>query len=69
MVEMQEMMEDRWMAEPVPALAGLTPREASADPTRREMLERLLASFEEMAAPSQGFTFRVDRLRRELGME
>jgi hypothetical protein len=46
--QIQEQMEDRWMDEPVPALAGLTPREAAADPTRREQLERLLASFEQM---------------------
>lgn len=67
--QIQEQMEDRWMNEPVPALAGLTPREAAADPTRREQLERLLASFEQMGPLSPGmFTFRVDRLRRELGM-
>jgi hypothetical protein len=70
MAEMQETIENRWMSEPVPALAGLTPREAAADPTRREMLERLLASFEGMPDPPSEmmFTFRVDRLRRELGL-
>jgi len=69
MRQIQEQMEDRWMNEPVPALAGLTPRQAAADPTRREQLERLLASFEEKGpAPPGMFTFRVDRLRRELGM-
>lgn len=66
----QEQLEDRWMSEPVPALAGLTPQQAAADPTRREMLERLLASFEAMGEPGPGaFTYRVDRLRRELGMD
>ncbi len=69
MGQIQEQMEDRWMDEPVPALAGLTPREAAADPTRREQLERLLASFEQMGpTPAGMFTFRVDRLRRELGI-
>jgi hypothetical protein len=67
--QIQEQMEDRWMREPVPALAGLTPRQAAADPTRREQLERLLASFEERGpAPEGVFTFRVERLRRELGV-
>jgi hypothetical protein len=67
MGQIQQQMEDRWMDEPVPALAGLTPREAAADPTRREQLERLLASFEQMGPIPPGmFTFRVDRLRREL---
>lgn len=69
MGQIQEQMEDRWMSEPVPALAGLTPREAAADPTRREQLERLLASFEQMGpTPAGMFTFRVDRLRRVLGV-
>jgi hypothetical protein len=67
MEQIQRQMEDRWMNEPVPALAGLTPREAAGDPTRREQLERLLASFEQMGPTPPGmFTFRVDRLRREL---
>jgi hypothetical protein len=67
MEQIQQQMEDRWMNEPVPALAGLTPREAAGDPTRREQLERLLASFEQMGPTPPGmFTFRVDRLRREL---
>lgn len=70
MAAVQEQLEDRWMTEPVPALAGLTPQQAATDPTRREMLERLLASFESMEDPGPGaFTFRVDRLRRELGMD
>jgi hypothetical protein len=67
--QFQEQMEDRWMREPVPALAGLTPRQAAAAPTRREQLDRLLASFEEMPPPEGGFTFRVDRLRLELGVQ
>ncbi|CAN5864823.1 SEC-C metal-binding domain-containing protein [soil metagenome] len=68
--QMQQQMEDRWMIEPVPALSGLTPVQAAADPTRREQLGRLLDSFDEMPdLPEGGFSFRVDRLRRELGME
>lgn len=69
-LQIQQSMEDRWMSEPVPALADLTPRQAAADPTRREQLERLLDSFEEMDdGLAGGITFRVDRLRKELGIE
>ena len=63
--------EIQWCAEPVPALAGLTPREAAADPTRREALERLLVSFETRSrdSGSEGFvTMRPGRLRRHLGL-
>jgi tetratricopeptide (TPR) repeat protein len=34
--------ERRWLDEPIPALAGHTPRQAAADPTRRGDLARLL---------------------------
>jgi hypothetical protein len=66
--EIQAMLEERWCAEPVPALGGATPREAAADPTRREQLERLLASFDAMEAPPGAFTMRTDRLRARLGL-
>jgi hypothetical protein len=39
--------EERWFDESIPALAGLTPREAALDPTRRPDLVRLLASLQE----------------------
>lgn len=69
MAEMRQNLEDRWLDEPVPALKGLTPREAAADPTRREQVERLLARFEDPGEPSEGFSaFRPDRLRKELGL-
>lgn len=67
--QIQESMETRWMNESVPALAGLTPRQAAADPTRREQLERLLDSFDQMPSPPGAITFRVHRLRQELGLE
>jgi hypothetical protein len=37
--------ERKWLDEPIPALAGHTPREAASDPTRRGDLIRLLDSF------------------------
>jgi hypothetical protein len=66
--EIQAQMEERWCAEPVPALGGATPREAAADPTRREQLERLLASFDATEAPPGAFTMRTDQLRARLGL-
>jgi hypothetical protein len=40
--------ERRWLDMEIPALAGLTPRQAAVDPTRREDLIRLLASFDHL---------------------
>ena len=57
--------ETNWADSPIPALRGLTPRQAAADPTRREDLERLLAEF-----PSTGSPLKMDaqRLRQLLGL-
>ena len=65
--EIIDAMEQRWLRESVPALGGVTPIEAAADPTRREELERLLASFPE---PTDGpaMTLRPSRLRALLGL-
>jgi hypothetical protein len=67
-----------WLDESIPALGGLTPRQAAADPTRREQLERLLA---ELNAQTERFreleiegtiggpiTYDTAALRRELGL-
>ena len=45
LAEHMRSYEEQWLDLPVPALAGRTPREA--DPTRRDDLVRLLASFPE----------------------
>ena len=37
--------EAAWLDEAIPALRGLTPRQAAADPTRRDDLVRLLEEF------------------------
>jgi hypothetical protein len=66
--EIRSQMEERWCREAVPALGGVTPREAAADPTRREALERLLLSFERAPGPPHALTFRVPRLRELLGL-
>ncbi|MGH9039568.1 MAG: SEC-C metal-binding domain-containing protein [Acidimicrobiia bacterium] len=69
-VQIQDEMERRWLDEPVPALGGLTPREAAADPTRREQLERLLDSYPDIdpTPASPGFGLRPQRLRTLLGL-
>jgi len=56
--------ERAWLDDHIPALAGLTPREAAADPTRRPDLIRLLDSFPE-GGPGQ---MDPARLRAELGL-
>ena len=66
--QIQDQMEHRWCDGRVPALGGLTPRQAAANPTRREQLDRLLDSFDAMPAPSGAFTMRTDRLRAQLGL-
>ena len=67
--EWRDRMEVRWCDESIPALAGLTPREAAADPTRRETLERLLASFDRLGPDTPGSaTMRPARLRELLGL-
>ena len=55
--------EDRWLEEQIPALKGLTPRQAAADPTRREELEALLRKFDRKQPPAGALTFDTSRLR------
>ena len=68
--ELQELIEQRWLDDSVPALAGLTPRQAAADPTRRDELRRLIASFPTGDGMTEGaFTMRPARLRELLDLE
>jgi hypothetical protein len=61
--------EDAWLDESIPALGGFTPRQAAADPTRREDLVALLNEFDRHGTvPSQVVTFDVSRLRQQLGL-
>ena len=57
--------ERQWLDMDIPALGGLTPRQAAGDPTRRGDLIRLLASFGETDDPTQ---MSPARLRRLLGL-
>ncbi len=64
--------EERWIDEPVPALGGLTPRQAAADQACRLELEALLDDFDWMdaqAAPGDmGQGMDTARLRKLLGV-
>jgi hypothetical protein len=64
MAELGRQFQVQWLDESVPALDGLTPRQAAADPTRREMVERLLDEFERMGTS----VYDVPALRRDLGL-
>lgn len=63
----RDRLERRWLDEEIPALAGMTPRQAAADPTRREDLIALLRSFEDY--PSNELTMRPNVIREHLGLE
>jgi hypothetical protein len=57
--------ERMWLDEPIPALAGITPRQAATDPTRRDDLIKLLDSFPAAQTPA---TMSPDRPREALGL-
>ncbi len=61
--------EDRWVDEPVPALGGLTPHQAAADPTWREQLVALLREFDTYTTPPGAASFDTARLRHKLGLD
>ncbi|MHB8317629.1 MAG: SEC-C metal-binding domain-containing protein [Acidimicrobiales bacterium] len=62
--------ENRWLEESIPALGGLTPRQAVNDPTRREDLLRLLREYDDLSAGnlSGGIGLDPTRLRDLLGI-
>jgi hypothetical protein len=64
--EMARRYEAAWLDEPIPALAGHTPRECANDPTRRPDLIRLLDSFKQDTG--QPGTMSPARLRAALGL-
>lgn len=70
---LEEMIRARelgWLDEEIPALGGITPRQAADDPTRREDLVALLREFEGFeAAAVGGVGFSASRLRGHLGLD
>jgi SEC-C motif len=66
--QLQERREQRWCDEPAPALDGLTPREAAADPARREALLALIAAAPPDDPATGKLGLRPARLRELLGL-
>jgi tetratricopeptide (TPR) repeat protein len=64
--DMARKHETAWLDEPIPALAGHTPRQCADDPTRRPDLIRLLDSFPQDTG--QPGTMSPTRLRAALGL-
>lgn len=69
LLEVLEQMEERWCDESVPALGGVTPRQAAADPVGREALVRLIASFPDIDPSGPAMGLRPARLRQLLGLD
>jgi hypothetical protein len=72
--QIRQSFERSWCDEPVPALGGLTPRAAVADPKHRGAVVRLLATFpdvgDELVVDGRlGSAMRPSRLRALLGLE
>jgi hypothetical protein len=65
---LQERRERRWCDDASPELDGLTPREAAADPARRDTLERLLAALPVDDPATGRLGLRSDRIRGLLGL-
>jgi hypothetical protein len=63
--------ENAWLDEKIPALGGLTPRQAADDPTRREDLIALLNEFKhsEQRNVDGGAAFDADSLKRQLNLD
>lgn len=65
LAQVAQQYEQAWLDDSIPALSGLTPRQAAEDPTRRPDLIRLLASFPENDGPG---AMSPARLRAALGL-
>jgi hypothetical protein len=61
--------EQRWMEEKIPALGGLTPREAADDPTRRADLIKLLVQMDGPIAGPVKIGYNAKRMAAELGVD
>ena len=69
LADIRRQFEDRWLADTIPALGGVTPREAAASTEGRKDLAALLDDFEWENRRNPGpFAMDVDRLRKELGL-
>jgi hypothetical protein len=67
--DLVQQKETAWLDDHIPALGGLTPREAADDPTRRPDLIALLNEFDDYGDGLLGtLTFDASRLRQRLGL-
>lgn len=66
--QVMQHLEHRWCTEPVPALGGLTPEQAAQDPTRRDDVVRLIASFPTPDPSTGALGLRPQALRDRLGL-
>ena len=67
--EIRASLTERWLAEPIPALEGLTPRQAAATGAYLPQLRSLLRSVESQAARSRdGIAMDLERIVAELGV-
>jgi hypothetical protein len=67
--DLVQQKETAWLDDHIPALGGITPREAADDPTRRPDLIALLNEFDSYGdGPPGTLTFDVSRLRQQLGI-
>ncbi len=64
-------LQEKWLVQPVPALDGMTPQEAAADPKGRVLLTALLDDFDsrsrEVQSKPMAASFDVAELRARLG--
>lgn len=67
--QLRSLRERRWCDEQIPALGDLTPRQAAADPARRDELLTLINSFPEIDPTTGAFGLRPARLRELLGLD
>jgi hypothetical protein len=68
MRQIQEQQWEGWIDDKIPALDGLTPREAVRQPDTREIVEALLLQFERHGVEAGGDAYDFNRLRRRLGL-
>lgn len=66
--QVRDRYELQWCDEVVPALGNVTPRQAAADPTRRDSLLRLLDELEHLEVPGDAVGMRAARLRELLDL-
>lgn len=60
---------DSWVDTKIPALNGMTPRQAAADPKNKERLVELLKTMENRHLRSKKVTFDIEKIKKKLGIK